>query len=157
MMQGSRGKAIGLAAAVLATLASLTLAFGFPNGGFPVLGAIFGSGTPTAIASPPPSTPTATSTATVTPTPSITPTPTVTSTATATPTMTSTPTATPTTTAARIVIASSPLMGVASASASIGPIQVQLQDALGRPALATGPIVLSLASTSSGRATFSGT
>ncbi len=155
MMPGGRGRAIGLAAAVLATLASLTLAFGLPNAGFPMLGAIFGSGTPTAVASPPPATPTATSTATATPTPSLTPTPTATATATSTPTLTSTPTATPTTTAARIVIASAALTGAASASASIGPIQVQLQDALGRPALATGPIVLNLASTSSGRTSFS--
>ncbi|MHB8516079.1 MAG: NHL domain-containing protein [Dehalococcoidia bacterium] len=154
MMRDGRSRAIVLAAVAFATAASLTLAFGFPNGSFPLLGAIFGSGTPTAVASPPPATATATPSPTVTSTATATPTATVTPTATSTPTVTSTPTATPTTTAARIVIASSPLTGAASASASIGPIQVQLQDALGRPAMATGPIVLSLASTSTGRVSF---
>ncbi|MDE3096665.1 MAG: hypothetical protein KGK07_11795 [Chloroflexota bacterium] len=163
-MRDGRRKQIAIAAAAGATLLTLALAFGFPNASFPMLGALFGSGTPTATAIPPAGTATATPAATSTPTPS--PTPSVTSTATvtltpapsATASLTATPTLTPTATstpaAAKLAFLTAPVSGVASASANLGPLTVQMQDAAGGPVTAASATTLSLGSSSAGTAVF---
>ncbi len=151
MISEKRRKQLALAGVAVATVLTLALAFGIPNSSFPLLGAIFGLGTPTATVIPPPAT--ATSTPTPTARGTVTPTPTITS----TPTITATPTATPTTTATKLAIITGPMSGQASFTASLGPITVQLQDALGNPAFATGPIVFNLTSSSIGKALFAAT
>ncbi len=155
-MRDRRRKQIAVAAAAVATLLTLALAFGFPNASFPILGAIFGSGTPTATAVPPPGTATPTPVATTTPTPSATPSATSTATATLTPAPSATAavTATPTLAAAKLAFLTAPVSGVASASANLGPLTVQMQDAAGGPVTAAAATTLSLGSNSAGTAVF---
>lgn len=94
----NRRRELTLGVVAAATFTILAAAFGFPDGSFPIFGALFEPATPTA--SPPPpaeiptETPTPTATESPTPIATETPTPTATGTATDTPTITPTPTAT---------------------------------------------------------------
>ncbi|MHB8515023.1 MAG: hypothetical protein ACYC9X_05525 [Dehalococcoidia bacterium] len=157
-MSDRHRKSLAFAAAAAATLLTLALAFGFPNASFPLLGAIFGSGTPTATASPPPGTSTSTPvpTATLTPTPSATPSVTATAAAIFTPTLTPTTTSTPAA-AAKLAFITAPVSGAASAAANLGPLTVQVQDAAGGPVPAVSATTLSLSSNSVGSAVFATT